>query len=371
MEKRYITINPFKIMIVDDDPLVVKALEKILFKRNYLFFSVNSGEQALEMINEIAPDMVLLDVFMQGLSGFEVCNELRKRGITRKIPVIFLTSNDQTSEVLKGFKNGAVDYIIKPFNAEELLARVQTHLELKKAREDIRMMNIIKSRFFSIMTHDIKDALTGVKGVAEFLHDELQHKKSNIEEIKKLSNLLLADSTELYQFVTGLIKWEHIETETTYPSIIPFYAKKMMQVLLQEMEPMLKEKNISMKQSIPDNLIMYTDQQILKDIIAELIKNAVKYSYVGGEIFIALDKEKKMNRISVEDYGVGMEKEVAENVFRLDTPHPKTIGTRNEKGIGLGLVICQAQVRKIDGEIYMNPEKQNGVKVTVNVPDLE
>ncbi|TVQ10710.1 MAG: hybrid sensor histidine kinase/response regulator [Bacteroidetes bacterium] len=371
MEKRDITISPFKIMIVDDDPSVIKALEKILFRKNYLFFSVNSGEEALETIKDIEPDMILLDVFMQGLSGFEVCSELNKRGITKKIPVIFLTSNDHSSEVIKGFKSGAVDYILKPFNAEELLARVQTHLALKKAREDIRMMNIIKTRFFSIMTHDIKDALTGVKGVAEFLHDELQNNTIDIEEIKKLSNFLLVDSTELYQFVNGLIKWDHIETEITLPSVLPFNAEKLLMELLQDFEPLLNDKRITVSRTLPEKLTMYTDQRIVRDIVSELLKNAIKYSYVGSGISVKLEKVDNVNIIMVEDEGVGMEKEVLENVFKLDTPHPKTIGTNNEKGIGLGLVICQAQVQKLDGEITIQSEKHHGVKVTVKIPDLE
>lgn len=371
MEKRDTTISPFKIMIVDDDPLVIKALEKILFKKNYLFFSVNSGEEALESIKDIEPDMILLDVFMQGLTGFEVCSELKKKGITNKIPVIFLTSNDQTSEVIKGFKNGAVDYILKPFNAEELLARVQTHLELKKAREEIKLMNLIKTRFFSIMTSDIKDALTGVKGVAEFLHDELKHESIDIEEIKKLSDLLLADSTELYQFVTGLIKWEHIETEITLPTLVPFNAEKMLDDLIQEMEPVIKEKNIHISKHLPNKHTLYTSKPIVKDIVTELIKNAVKYSYEGGHISITFEKEQNLNIIKVEDEGVGMDKEVAEHVFRLDTPHPKTIGTKNEKGIGLGLVICYAQVRKLNGNISIFSEKLKGAKVIVTLPDLE
>ncbi len=371
MEKRDTTISPFKIMIVDDDPLVIKALEKILFKKNYLFFSVNSGEEALETIKDIEPDMILLDVFMQGISGFDVCSELNRRGITRKIPVIFLTSNDQTSEVIKGFKNGAVDYILKPFNAEELLARVQTHLELKKAREEIKMMNLIKTRFFSIMTHDIKDALTGVKGVAEFLHDELQNKTIDIEEIKKLSNLLLSDSTELYRFVTGLIKWEHIETEITLPTVIPFNAEKMLEELLQELEPLWKEKKITIHKTLPPKQTMYTRKVTVKDILAELLKNAIKYSYEEGRVYITFEKEQNLNIITVEDEGVGMDKEVAENVFRLDTPHPKTIGTKNEKGIGLGLVICHAQVRKLNGSINIFSDKLKGAKVTIEIPDGE
>ncbi len=371
MEKRDIKVNPYKIMIVDDDPLVIKTLERLLFRMNYLFFSVGSGEEALEMLQESEPDMILLDVFMKGITGFEVCEELNKRGITKKIPVIFLTSNDQATEVLKGFRAGAVDYIIKPFNTDELLARIETHLALKKAREEIKVMNITKTRFFSIMTHEIKDALTGVKGVAEFLNDELNLQTIDVDEIKKLSSLLLADSVDLFHFVTSLIKWEQIETDTHIPAILPINIEKIIEELTVKFQDGIKEKKLTISKILPEKHIMFSDQNAVKDIMHEILKNAIKYSYVDGQIKIKVEKEAGVNVIIIEDEGVGMDKDVAENVFRLDTPHPKTIGTGNEKGVGLGLVICQALVIKLKGSITIHSEKHKGARITVRLPDLE
>jgi two-component system, sensor histidine kinase and response regulator len=371
MEKRDTTIKPYKILIVDDDPLVVKALERLLFKKNYLFYSVNSGEEALETVNDINPDIILLDVYMKGLTGFEVCSQLNKMGITKRIPVIFLTSTNQTSEIVKGFQSGAVDYIIKPFNTEELLARLLTHLELKKAREEIKNINMIKERFFSIMTHDINDALTGVKGVAEFLNQELKQSSVNIDEVKKLSAFLLDDSTELYHFLQNLIKWDYIESDLNPIQIERINARELTDHISRKYIHAINEKNILIHNKVDQNTMLFTNSSMLGDIINELISNAIKYSNIGGIISIDMVKEKNLTIIQIEDQGVGMDKEVVENVFKLDTPHPKTIGTNNEKGIGLGLIICYSLVKKLNGNIKIQSEKHKGSRIIIHLPDLE
>ncbi len=368
---RDIARKPYKIMIVDDDPIVVKTLERLLFKQNYLFFSVQSGEEALKAITEIEPDMVLLDVLMQGISGLEVCTRFKQMGITEKIPVMFLTANNQSEEIIKGFQCGAVDYIIKPFNTEELLARVQTHLELKTARENLKQMNLIKTRFYSIITHDIKDALTGVKGVAEFLDQELTQKNINTDEIKKLSNLLLSDSSNLFHFVKSLIKWDQVERDTRPVKAEQLVLKEMIEQVIEKFEKQISEKQLRININLTSTLILNSDNKFAEAIISEVLQNAIKYSNAGGEIQIIAEKNNNELTVEITDQGVGIDKDVLENIFRLDTPHPKTIGTFNEKGTGLGLIICLAMAKKIKGGIHIESSRHHGAKVIITLPDLE
>lgn len=368
---RDITRKPYKIMIVDDDPIVVKTLERLLFKQNYLFFSVQSGEEALKEILEIEPDMVLLDVLMQGISGLDVCTRFKQMGITEKIPVMFLTANNQTKEIIKGFQCGAVDYIIKPFNTEELLARVQTHLELKTARENLKQMNLIKTRFYSIITHDIKDALTGVKGVAEFIDQELTQGKINTDEIKKLSNLLLSDSSNLFHFVESLIKWDEIEKDTKPVIAEQIDVCEIINLVIEKNTKQTAEKELKIKTNLENNLTIKSDAEYVKTIISEVLQNAIKYSNPGGEIQIVAKKSNNELSLEVADQGVGIDKEVLANIFRLDTPHPKTIGTFNEKGTGLGLIICLAMANKLKGDISIDSSRHRGAKVMITLCDLE
>lgn len=364
-------VNPWKILIVDDDPLVVKTLERLLFKRNYLFLSIGSGEEALERIAEIKPDMVLLDVFMKGITGFDVCSHLNKIGFVKKVPVIFLTGNADAREIIKGFQSGAVDYILKPFNAEELMARIHTHLELKRMREEIHLMNLIKTRFFSIMTHDIKDSLTGVKGVSGFLHDELKIEAPNLDEVRKLSTILLQDSLNLYQFVDNLIKWDKIESDPATQTITEFSISDEVDRIVAGFDKWSSEKHITVNNKIPGDIYLKTNRLAFHDILKELISNAIKYTISGDNVSIKGTRNTSGVVITISDNGVGMEKDVIEHVFRLDTPHPKTIGTANERGIGLGLIICNSWVKKLDGNIKIVSERHKGTIVTLQLPDLK
>ncbi|MFN3556505.1 MAG: response regulator [Bacteroidales bacterium] len=362
---------PFKIMIVDDDPMVIKSLERLLFKKNFLFFSVDSGEKALEMVRQIKPDAILLDVLMQGLTGYQVCSELRRNPDTSEIPVIFLTATTETEDVLKGFHAGAVDFIRKPFQSEELLVRLETHVQLKRAREEIQMMNLLKTKFFSIVTHDIRDAFTGVKGVADFLHQELQSPDANMDEALKLSQILTEDSRSLYLFLDNLIQWDTIEQGKEELHIQTFDALELTKevVVLHSGYINQKELHVNIKPLAP--AIMTNAPAAFQGILKRLLSNAIKYSNPGGEILISLHKTNGANVLSIADKGVGMEKEVIENVFRLDTPHPKTIGTRNERGVGLGLIICKSLSDKMKGQISLESEKHKGTLVTLTFPDLD
>jgi PAS domain S-box-containing protein len=133
--------NPLSLLIVDDDPKYLVLLKTVLSKEGYLIECTSSGESALSMVKSFRPDLILLDVVMPEMDGFEVCKRLRRSAKTRDIPVIFLTSQDSPEDTIKGFEIGAVDYITKPIHSPELLVRLRTHLELKRKRDDILAIN--------------------------------------------------------------------------------------------------------------------------------------------------------------------------------------------------------------------------------------
>jgi len=133
-----VTEEPALILVVDDIPKNIQLLSGMLSEKEYKIAFATNGEQALKQASNINPDLILLDIMMPEMDGFEVCEKLKNNEDTKDIPVIFLTGKTEAEDITKGFELGAVDYITKPFNTEELLARVSTHVELKKAR-DARM----------------------------------------------------------------------------------------------------------------------------------------------------------------------------------------------------------------------------------------
>lgn len=367
-EPRDTKVNPFKLMIVDDDPMVIKALEKMLYKRNYLFFSAFSGESAIDSVLEIKPDLILLDIFMDGMDGYEVCRKLKNRPETRNIPVIFLTSNEKPDEIVKGFRAGAVDYILKPFNSEELIARLHTHLELKTIKEQLKLMDKKRTKFFSILTHDIKDLFIGVKGVANFLQNELEAENIDCSEVKNLTTILNNDNLVIQKLLDEIILWNSIELGRYKLENINFDVKSVVKEVVDRYGEMMRNKNIDVKILIDDGLKFSNYEKAFKDAFEIVLSNALKYSFEGGNVEISAVAEEDRYVCRIKDNGVGMEKDVRDNVFRIDTPHPKKIGTSGEKGTGIGLLICMSLIEKMHGEIQIESQKMKGTTVSFYFP---
>jgi two-component system sensor histidine kinase/response regulator len=148
------------IFIVDDVPGNLQVLIHILKQEEYRIAAAGNGHQALDMIPAARPDLVLLDVMMPGMDGYEVCRQLKTNPAAADIPIIFLTAKAETEDIVKGFETGAVDYVTKPFNPAELLARVKTHLELKFSREKLTDLIAARDKFFSIIAHDLRNYVT-------------------------------------------------------------------------------------------------------------------------------------------------------------------------------------------------------------------
>lgn len=204
------------ILIIDDGPANIKMLEILLKAETFKTVSASSGSEALEIIKEVIPDLILLDVMMPGMDGFQVGKKLKENEATAEVPIIFLSAKTETNDIVKGFEHGAVDYITKPFNRIELMARVKTHIELKRSREDLnRSYNELKDsqqkiieleRRNSILAmvattnHEINQPLTVLSGSLYLLEESLAPKslsatqeeylKKMHDSIKKIHGIL-------------------------------------------------------------------------------------------------------------------------------------------------------------------------------------
>ncbi|MCP5054983.1 MAG: response regulator, partial [bacterium] len=193
------------ILIVEDIPRNMEIVCNILRKEGYRLAMAGNGRQAVDMVPIVRPDLILLDIMMPEMNGFEVCEHLKKNPVTKEIPIIFLTAKVDIVDVVKGFELGAVDYIIKPFKSAELLSRVSTHLELKFSREQLKQLNATKDKFFSIMAHDLKDPLQFLLLSADSLYnnydsfDEAKRK----DYIRRFHN----NSRQISELLENLLQW--------------------------------------------------------------------------------------------------------------------------------------------------------------------
>src|SRR5437773_11790234 len=168
-----------RVLVVDDITRNLQIVGTMLRNAGYEVMPTTSGAQALERVRVQLPDLILLDLMMPEMDGLQVCQRLKADALTRQIPVIFLTASNEMEHLVKGFEAGAVDYVTKPFNAPELLARVRTHLELKQARDlifcnglELRRLNEEKHDFMGIAAHGLRSRLNAVKGYSEMVVED-------------------------------------------------------------------------------------------------------------------------------------------------------------------------------------------------------
>src|SRR4029079_3449438 len=162
------------VLVVDDITKNIQVVGTVLRNQGYKVMPAASGAEALKCARAQLPDLILLDLMMPEMDGLEVCRRLKADSSTSQVPVVFLTASNEMEHLVKGFEVGAVDYVTKPFNPPELLARVRTHLELKHARQQLREMNDEKNEFMGIAAHDPRNPLGAITGYAEMLVEEME-----------------------------------------------------------------------------------------------------------------------------------------------------------------------------------------------------
>jgi len=355
------------IFIVEDVPKNLQVLFHILKKEEYRIAAASNGRQALDMIPEARPDLVLLDVMMPEMDGFEVCRQLKKNPAAADIPIIFLTAKADTTDIVKGFEIGGVDYVTKPFNPAELLARVKTHLELKFSRETLNDLITARDKFFSIIVHDLRNPLQNLILSSDLLRysydsfDETERK----DYIQRFNN----SANQLSSLLETLLDWSKVQRGTMEVN----REKINIAALAADNIDLLKEnaikKNINVSSQIQANIYAFADKNMIGSVIRNLVSNAVKFTYPGGEVKITANTSSTDNfiEITVSDNGVGIKEENITGLFRIDV-HKRTRGTANEKGTGLGLILCKEFVEKNNGSIKVVSTPGKGSNFTFTLP---
>jgi len=365
---RYVVSNfnpsDFKILIVDDMVQNIKFLGSILRDQGYLLsFSLN-GEEALKIFETQRFDIVLLDIMMPGMSGFDVCKQIKQKQKYNDIPIIFISASSEIQSIIKGFKLGAVDYITKPFQPDELLARVQTHLELKQTKEQLIETITTKDKIFSIIAHDIKNPLNAIHGTcdlfSEFFDDLTEDEMlSYISQIKSSGNSLI-------KLLDNLLEWSRIQIGRINVNAEIIYMNAIIDstfnILLQQAEA----KQIQLISTIDDSTQVYGDSNMISTVIRNLVSNAIKYTHHEGKVTIYSKTMNDHEEITISDTGTGIPPDKLDTIFQIkDCSMP---GTDGETGTGLGLIICKDFICKNNGSIWVESEVGVGTDFKFTIP---
>ncbi len=352
------------ILIVDDVPRDLQVLGSILRQKDWEIAIATSGIQALKFVENILPDLILLDVMMPEMDGFEVCKRLKHKDRTADIPIIFLTARTDSDSIVKGFNIGAVDYVAKPFKSEELLARVKTHLMLEQTQKQLREVLVSKDKFFSIIAHDLRNPLNSFLMGSEYLLTRF-HKLSE-ENVLKYISKINKSANHLFDLLTNLLQWARSQTGNLDFITESLDLSSITQEIISILAESAKEKNLELLSKLQKPTLVHADKNMVSTVIRNLVSNGIKFTE-KGQIIISSEEKKDFLEISISDTGTGLSEEDIKKLFRIDV-HYTTIGTSSEKGTGLGLILCKEFVEVNGGKIWVESELGKGSTFKFTLP---
>jgi len=346
------------ILIVDDTPQNIQVLGNILYDKGYNISISSSGTQALQSVKTKTPDLILLDIQMPGMDGFEVCKMLKANLLTKEIPIIFLTAATESENIIHGFELGAVDYITKPFNVPELIARVATHIELKLSKEKLIELNATKDKFFSIIAHDLKNPFADLLSSCELLKRSIT--KQDMNKIEKYTDNICNSSKNAYNLLENILNWSLLQMGKFTVKKEKFNIHYLICDALIGLQNIVIEKEIEIKVIGDKKAEAFFDIEMFKAIIRNFATNAIKFSNKKEKVIVEITEfNETAFKVSVKDSGVGISEEDLLKLFRIDISHI-TQGTNNEKGTGLGLILCKDFAKKNGSEIFVESEEGKG-----------
>lgn len=378
-----------KILIVDDNMNNVQVLAGILENNGFdLEFALN-GPDALQWLEDEHFDLVLLDIMMPVMDGFEVCRIIRGKEKTHEIPIIFLTAKTDRESLMLGFRCGGNDYLSKPYDQGELLARVNTHLELKQSRDQLKRINAIleekvtertrqlqqalqkvqelnknlqeldeaKSEFLRIISHEIRTPLNGIMGFSEILKST-QHENPVIEYF----DLLEISVKRLERFSLNALMITTLRLNKRIPKFVPLWFSKVIEESLEEIQN--SAKNIKPLIDCPADISIIADTELVKICLTNILRNAQNYAPAGGTIEISVIKNKESVSVVIADNGPGFSNEALKNLFGYFSKGDKHVDG-NE---GLGLALCNQIMLFHGGTIKINNRVSGGAEATLVFP---
>ncbi len=364
--------QPFSILVVDDSKDSLKVVSNFLKHEGYQIVLSLDAEDAMRILRVNDIDLILLDVIMPGTDGFEMCRQLKKDERLAEIPVVFLTAKTDTSDLVEGFRVGGVDYITKPFQREELIARINNHVALSDAKrrilhqaEQIQKINRTKDRLYSVIAHDIKTPFSNISMLISTLAEGYLEPGS--DEYKEIIQNISNSSQETYALLKNLLFWTRTQTGDLEMAPESVRLNELVHNALHFFKPNASKKSITLHMDVPEDLMMRADRNMMQSILQNLVSNAIKFTDDGGDVRITARKKVNNVVIEVQDNGVGITEENMKKLF-VDEGQVTTRGTNDEKGSGLGLLLVKDFVQRNNGMLELESKPDEGTTFTLIFP---
>ncbi|MBR5325289.1 MAG: hybrid sensor histidine kinase/response regulator [Prevotella sp.] len=364
--------SEYKILIVDDVVSNVLLLKILLTNEKFQVCTANNGTSCIEMAKKEHPDLILLDVMMPDISGFDTAVILKKDDETKEIPIIFLTALNTPADLVHGFQVGANDFLTKPFNKEELVMRVMQQISLVAAKRIIEKQNAEllatlnnRDKMYSVIAHDLRSPMASIRMVLNLVVQSSSPDTVG-PELYALLDQANRESEEVHDLLDNLLKWTKSQTGRLNVVLQDLDLNDIIPGVVEIFEMIAQTKKIKLDlQRKDDKLVVVADNDMLKTVVRNFMSNAIKFSPEGSSIEIVMQKEGDFAKVSVRDHGVGIAADRIDTIFHKGET---TYGTGGEEGSGLGLQLCQDFARKIGGDCTVESVEGQGSTFSVLIP---
>lgn len=362
----------YKILIVDDVVSNVLLLKILLTNEKYQVCTANCGNMAIEQAKAEKPDLILLDVMMPDITGFDAAQILKKDPETAHIPIIFLTALNNPSDLVHGFQVGANDFLTKPFNKEELVVRVFHQIKLVAATRIIERQNAElratignRDKMYSVIAHDLRSPMASIRMVFNLVAASASPELIG-QEMYDLLDKANKESEDVHDLLDNLLKWTKSQTGRLTVVRQDLDLNDIIPGVVDIFEMIAQNKHIKLNyQTSASSVIVTADNDMLKTVVRNFMSNAIKFTPENGSIDIILSTEGDYAKVSVRDHGVGIAPERLSSIFNKGET---TYGTGGEEGSGLGLQLCQDFATKNGGNCTVESVLGEGSTFSVLVP---
>lgn len=369
-----------RILVVDDVEKNTYIVSTILKSAGYTPFVANSGKQAIQIAETQHPDLMLLDINMPEMNGYEVCKYFKVTESIADIPIVFLTVHADAESIAKAFDTGAVDYLTKPFKKAELLARVKVHLALRQAQEQLEdqnerlvRLNDEKNEFLGIAAHDLKNPLNSIRGTAQMIRKRKEIELTD-EEVTDMAHQIETSSNFMFEIITNLLDVNKIENGKLVIQSTGVDLLLSLNAVTDRYQAASTKKNIKMQIDVPNDkeadVLIYADPTLTIQILDNIVSNAVKYSPHDKNIWVSVahHKDNKRVRVAVKDEGPGFSDDDKKKLFgKFARLSAKPTG--GEHSTGLGLSIVKRLAEAMETSIWCESEVGKGATFFIEFPD--
>ena len=355
------------ILVVDDQPANLRVVSTLLSRNGYHVVSALTGPEALEQAVAHVPDLVLLDMLMPGMDGFELLHQLRQQPQLQDMPVIFLTAAQDRELLLRAFDSGAVDYVTKPFIPEELLARVGAHVSLKQARDRLERVARERQELVNLVAHDLKNPLSSVL----FASDILMQKGCKPERIPRYLQMIHDSAHDAIGYIRRYLEGQEriAQAGGGEAQSHPAQLRETIEWLSHRYELQLESRGMRLSSMLPEVTgHVALDRRVLRQVAENLITNAMKYAAEGGELTLEVRPGNPGYwRLCVLDRGGGVPEEKRKDLFK---PFMRLSGMEDGLSSGLGLSLARQIIVNAGGELWYEDREGGGACFVIELPAI-